>query len=305
MATTNRLDASGLLYEGSDFGKWRDALRLYFAQHFPDLSWSCNWGFPYPPSIRQREICDSIWWQVSPYVRYRVPEESRKSTGRLFSALRATARPFRFMDLPAEIRYSIYQLELPAKTHTQTLTLLKRRFGRSSPAFEYNGVSLVEPQILATSRQIRAEALPLYYKDSHVELMFSNRVYKARLISKLRPSRPTNADRVCAINRWAATIKPDSIRLLRKISVQLPFLAMCSLKGREDMLHFSLSTSNDKPKVHVTPHAWLNSVSQELLHNHASVVSNLAHVLNLEGEALIMVLMSRPDIWDQLKLADE
>ena len=230
---------------------------------------------------------------------------SRKSTGRLFSALRATARPFRFMDLPAEIRYSIYQLELPAKTHTQTLTLLKCRSGRPSPAFEYNGVSFLEPQILATSRQIRAEALPLYYINSSVELMFNNRVLKTWMISKKRLYRPTNADRVCAINGWAATIKPDSMRLLRKISVQLPLVTVCSPKGREDMLRFSLSISDGKPEVHVTPHVWLKPISQELLRNHASVVSNLAHVLKLEGEALIMVLMSRPDIWDHLELASD
>jgi hypothetical protein len=71
------------------------------------------------------------------------------------------------------------------------------------------------------------------------------------------------------------------------------------------MLRFSLRVSNGKPEIHITPHAWLKASSQELLRNHASVISNLAQTLKLEGEALIVVLVSRPDIWDQLELADK
>ena len=71
------------------------------------------------------------------------------------------------------------------------------------------------------------------------------------------------------------------------------------------MLRFSLSVSNGKPEIYVEPHARLKPASQELLRDHASVTSNLANMLKLEGEALIMVLMSRPDIWDQLELAEK
>ena len=95
------------------------------------------------------------------------------------------------------------------------------------------------------------------------------------------------------------------MRNLRRVSVQLPLLAMCSLEGCEDMLHLSLSIVNGKPKLHVAPHTWLNPASQKLLSDHVAAISNTAHTLKLEGEALIMVLISRPDIWDQLELADK
>jgi hypothetical protein len=42
-----------------------------------------------------------------------------------------------------------------------------------------------------------------------------------------------------------------------------------------------------------------------LLREHLSTISNLAHTLKLQGEALIMALVSRPEIWDQLELADK
>ena len=71
------------------------------------------------------------------------------------------------------------------------------------------------------------------------------------------------------------------------------------------MLHFSLSIVDGGPKFHVAPHKWLKPVSQDLLRDHASNIGRLAKTLKLEGEALIMVLTSRPDIWDQLELADQ
>jgi hypothetical protein len=97
MATTIKMDASGLLYEGSDFEKWKDSLRSIFAQHFPDLSWPRHRESPDAPVDLWSDVCDSIWWQVSPYIRTRVPKKDHVIPRELLSALRAAAQPFRFM----------------------------------------------------------------------------------------------------------------------------------------------------------------------------------------------------------------
>jgi hypothetical protein len=319
MATTNKLDASGLLYEGSDFEKWQRALRPILIQHFPGLYWpNPYWAFHLPPKVSNSDVCDSIWWQVSPHVRSRVPEEGRKTPGRLLSTLRATSQPFRFMDLPTEIRLRVYKIELAAKPSLQTFNLLTRTDDSALPPFEYNENLLTEPRILSASHHVRMEALPVYYRDISFNLVFNGRILKRIALLNhtdrlrqirsdpiIRRWRPTNAERVDAIHKWASTIVPDSMRNLRKISVQLPLLAICSRQGREDMLHFSLSIVNGEPKLHVAPHQWLKPVSQELLRDHASASSKLAQTLKLEGEALIMALVSRPEIWDQLELADK
>ena len=221
-------------------------------------------------------------------------------------ALQATARPFRFMDLPAEIRLRIYQLELTAKSSLQPFMLLKRRNATIAPPFEYNEAPLVEPCILSLSKQIRAEALPVYHRRIDVNLLFNDRAYGMfDLLLARHEDRPTNAERVDAMHRWASTITPDNIRNLRRISVQLPLLAICTTAGEEDMLHFSLTVINGRPELRIAPHVWLKPDSQELLRNHAGATSSMARTLKLEGEALIMVLVSRPEIWDRLELADE
>lgn len=317
METKNKLDASGLLYEGSDFEKWQSALQPILVQHFPGVSWSSPyWTCLLPPNVSGSDVSNCIRWQVSPYIRARVPEKDRKTPRELLLVLRATARPFRFMELPAEIRLRVYKLELPAKTSPQTLNLLKRVFGVSvTRTFQYKHDPLVEPQLLSINRQIRVEALPMHYRKLGVNLVFSARVYSKHTLNKLescilrarssqsRRYRPTNTERVNAIHRWALTVMPDSMRFLRRISVQLPLLAICSWGGSEDMLHLNIRVSNGKPELHVTPHTWLKPASQDLLRDHASAISNVAHTLKLEGEALILFLTSRPDIWDRLELA--
>lgn len=307
MATTNQLDASGLLYEGSDFEEWHRALRPILVQHFPGISWPSPYSRIYlPPKVSCRDVCESIWWHVSPHVRCRVSETDRELPQQLVLALQATAQPFRFMDLPAEIRLRIYQLELPAKNSMRRFTLFERRNGIIAPPFEYNKPPLNEPYILSISHQIRAEALPVYHRRIDVNLIFDHRAYsKFGLALARREYRPTNAARVDAMHRWASTITPDNIRNLRRISVQLPLLAICTTAGEEDMLHFSLTVIKSRPELRIAPHVWLKPDSQELLRNHAGAISSMARTLKLEGEALIMVLVSRPDIWDQLELTDK
>jgi len=319
MAQSKGLTASGLLYEGSDYQMWLDTLRPILMQHFPGLSIRSS-GHPahayqvcVPPNVRRSDVCDGIWWHVSPHVRSRVSEKERVSPTNLLSVLRHTARPFRFMDLPAEIRLKVYQLELAAKTSQHTSRLLRPVLG----AFEYRGNTISEPLISSVSRQIRVEALPVYYRGVSFDLLFNDRIFTTRALNivetrtrraqhgmKSRP-RPTNVERVCAVNKWASALKMDSIRLLRNISVQLPLLAICSHDQCEDMLRLSLRMIGGKPELKVAPHMWLKPDSQKLLRDHASAISSLAHTLKLEGEALIMFLTSRPDIWDQLELADK
>jgi hypothetical protein len=324
MAHSTGLTTSGLLYEGSNYKLWVNTLGPILAQHFPGLSItsSNDPAYPYsflrlPPTVRSSDLCDSIWWHVSPHVRSRVSEKDRKLPRRLFTVLHRTARPFRLMDLPVEIRRRIYRLGLAETTSSQTLTLLRPKPGRNPPWFEYNHAFLVEDKLLSINRQVRVETLPLHYREVSVDLIFNEREYSKNnlsiLVSRLRrvqsgesqKHRPTNTDRVKAMHRWASTMRPGSMRHLRRISVQLPLLAVCSPEGCEDMLRFSLSVIDGKPELRVAPHPWLKPVSQELLREHLSTISNLAHTLKLQGEALIMALVSRPEIWDQLELADK
>lgn len=161
--------------------------------------------------------------------------------------------------------------------------------------------------MLSINRQTHAEALPVFYQGKPIDLMFTRRIETTRALNSAKNNSPvwqapTNAERVRSINKWASKIIPDSTRLLRKISVQLPLLAI-SKNLREDMLQFSLDPVNGKLVLSVGKHAWLSPSSQSLLSDHTAAINKVAQSLKLEGEALIMVLTSCPKIWDQLELA--
>lgn len=183
--------------------------------------------------------------------------------------------------------------------------------------FEPVDKSLRETALLSTSRQIRIEALPLNIQRTTFGFTFNKRIRSDRSLAivkrdlsmtKRDPWRrpfPTTAERASTINSWASTLKPDSLRLLRKASMQLPLLRVCSKEGTDDMLHFSLTPHNGRLELSVEDHAWLEPDAQQLLRDHTTATNELAKSLKVEGEALIMVLTSRPDIWNQLELTEE
>jgi hypothetical protein len=310
MQATSKLETSGLLYEGSDFAAWLDSLRTILAQqlaglrvkHTPATGYICV----LPLSHTIRDVCACIWWHVSPHIRSRVPEYDRQNTHRLLNALNRTARPFHLLDLPAEIRLKVYGLALAQSTSQTTLMLLEREQGGGG-SFRVTDEHQPESPLLSTSRQLRSEALPIFHQVNPVSLMFMPSIKTVHALGAATSHMghrkiPTNAQRVDAMNQWASNLMPESTRLPRKVSVQLPLLAIYS-EPNEDMLHFTLSPVDGKLVLKVEEHAWLDSDSQELLSDHAATISKLAQSLKLEGEALIMVLTSRPDIWDQLELA--
>jgi hypothetical protein len=66
-------------------------------------------------------------------------------------------RPFRFLDLPAELRNTIYEL---AVVHPNTV-FIRRSSTTSKPEYEQP-----IPVLLSTSRQIRHEVQPIYYSQN-------------------------------------------------------------------------------------------------------------------------------------------
>ena len=85
--------------------------------------------------------------------------------------------------------------------------------------------------------------------------------------------------------------------------MQLPAIPVRDIL-RDGMLGISLDLVDSKFELRVKEHVRLKPKSQRLLTDHAAAISKLAQSLKLQGEALIMFLTSRPDMWDQLELAN-
>lgn len=325
----NHLIASGLLYEGSDFTSWRRALRQVLKVHYPRIEILCatnNHRKHLIKGVDPRDYSDItaiIWWQVSPHVSSRVPEQCRKTPHRLLNALAATAQPFRAMDLPADIRRRIYDFVSASEPSEVWVTLMRRktpilRYAKEHVLpFEHVKEPVHEPPLASTNRQIRTEFLLVYYQTITFGFIFSDRIQSRRAqlkcendleLSEEYPGRrplPTIAERTDAINTWASRLEPGIVKSLRRISMQLPLFGICSKLGSEDMLHFNLTSRDGKLELSVEDHTWLDPGSQQLLRDHTSHINKLAQSLKADGHALIMVLTSRPDIWDQLELVDD
>jgi hypothetical protein len=140
------LTKAAMLYEGA-FEEWWSHLRAmwrirqnYSAEIEFDSSGYGHVGFGTTMSLP--ELCRS----VSPVLLRRVPASELQSAETLLPALKVGSRPFRLMDLPMEIRLSIYgyiplYLDLAVWTNGWRPSRI--------------------PSLLVCSRQVRKEALPL------------------------------------------------------------------------------------------------------------------------------------------------
>jgi hypothetical protein len=315
MPQSSGLTASGLLYEGN-FDEWLSRMHAVLAQHGCSIRTNASGLLGVSRnscSETAKEVASILWYNASPNFRLRVPEKHRESPTALIRALRKLARPFRLMDLPRAVWSSICLKSIITSHESEEIRLLKRTRDIGTPnKFEDTNQVIFEAPLLAVNRLIRLEFLSIYYLKTY-DLVFTERYYSCyysktavRSIAQhpeLYP-RPTNPERVAAINVWVSRSKPDSLTYLRNISIQLPLFAVCELP-RDGMLHIRLKPGDDWYELAVEEHAWLTPNSQRLLLDHAAAISKLARSLKLQGQALIMFLTSRPDMWDQLELAED
>lgn len=311
MPQSSDLTASGLLYEGN-FDQWLPRMRAILAQHGcrlqadPSGSLKVHCG---SCKATAKEVATVIWSHTSPNFSLRVPEEDRESPTALITALRDLARPFRLMDLPHSIWLPICLGSLTPCDFKEIRLLERPSDDGTSQQFKDTNQRIIEAPLLSVNRLIRLEHLTIYHLLTPYDLVFTKRCYSKRALlcvqqSPERCPRPTNAERISAINAWVSRSTLDSLTVLRKISFRLPLLAVCKVP-REDMLNINLKIGHDWWELVVEEHPWLNSDSQLLLSDHATATSKLARSLKLQGQALIMFLTSRPNIWDQLELAED
>lgn len=268
------LTTSGLLYEGN-FDEWLPRMRAILSQQhdatiiFYDVSGGTN----------REEVADTIWWQVSRHVRTRTPETSRKNPSRLIKALHEVARPFRLDDLSPEVRIRIYSMVFSSHNDfCVPLPMENYRVLRESPNKDGRSV-------LCVGRRMRAEALPLYYKDRQVCFMWHRAVQRhAGLGAEIAKS----------INGWASMLTPETLKSLRNISLHI-FGPTTHYNIR-----LSLVMVGGSPEIRYDHEMARNKKALYLVREHAATVSRVTQVLKLQGEALILFLTCRPDMWDRM-----
>lgn len=136
-----------------------------------------------------------------------------KSTCQRNAPSNATPQPFRFLDLPAQIRNHIYRLLLHKETRKR-LSMAKLTSGIDLDPYEdwlrWQHNSL-EPAILATSRAVHHEAAAIMYGTQP----FSVRITGASLGT------------VWAVGSQGTFIPPRYMRLIRRFKVQVDLEYCC------------------------------------------------------------------------------
>ena len=100
---------------------------------------------------------------VRPQLLDRIADEEKGSVDRLLAGLRKLANPFRFLDLPAELRTDVYSCILGYEA------MLRIPSGKSERGDRSAG-SASQPSLTMVSRQLRNETLPLYYQLNSFKL---------------------------------------------------------------------------------------------------------------------------------------
>jgi len=157
----------------------------------------------------------------------RVPDMSLSHAHDFFEALRTRAQPFRFMDLPTELRYDIIRCAFQESHHPTRFIHLNGRSRRDV---------IVDhpPRLTLVNNEFPTQALQQYFGRSH----FIVRSEKWGLIGRESPSLSSHgfvfgSDKTMdAVLRWTRCYGPEHLRWLTHVSIELPYSAV-SLSIRE------------------------------------------------------------------------
>lgn len=117
------------------------------------------------------------------------------TVGRMRKSRTIRDRHFRFMDLPAELRNSIYELALVDRTNEAPISIIKRH-GRSQDG------SHGPRALLEVSQQVRKETLPIYYGGNSFSIHTTEEDWELYV--------------------WLHAVGPDALRCLQHLDIRAP-----------------------------------------------------------------------------------
>ncbi|CAK4033247.1 Hypothetical predicted protein [Lecanosticta acicola] len=274
---SSNLTQGGLLYEGN-YDEWvarMDAIlhvngfEMYVSTHHLDF-WQGFVGLPEWTQGRQ-DAAAIVCSQISPALRRRVLNFKDLPQNRIvdpFGLLSRIARPFPYLwKLPSEVRNTVY--------------------GYALGIHGENSISICEdyrrwPALLQVSREVRGEALKLYFSKGN----FCLRLYQS----------VADTDRSDHMENylwpWLRIIVRDNLKHLSRFTLE------CEVDRDVRIVKFAFSEG----VLTVRHPKRLSSDSKTELGQKMSAAVNLSRLLNIGGESIALALLMDPHLWDSSTL---
>ncbi|KAK4548264.1 hypothetical protein LTR36_010134 [Oleoguttula mirabilis] len=269
------LTLSGLLYEGN-YGIWIVRMDAVLKTHFGQYT-TKNLPKDFRPRLvlprlpvtraRQAAACEVIKdvatvirVHVQPNLLARVPQSYRDDGRALLACLQGCAKPFRILGLPVEIRMMVYEHILPKGIKIQDMI-----------------------PITHVSRLMRKETLPLYF----ARISFRGKVDVAG-----NDQAKSNTVTLLA-RKLADNVLRDNVKQLRSFTLCLEGVPASNGSETGPELHFTFSADNGLRLTCTN----LPDSAATVLQKHVTVVEANRKTLRLQGEAIILALISKPELW--------
>jgi len=296
------------LYEGEgNFDAWLERmdglLHMHRLQdeHHSTLGehWNSQEGLYMYDHSNFDQVLAILRWNLSPGLMERVPAKDLTNLNDFIYAMFRHSKPFRIMDLPPELRAMIIELLYDSLSQdTQTVDLMA------------DAVLEIIPVIAHVKCEFRSQTLGLHAAKTHFILRSESEVdTRLRKTSRLA-NYGFNIDSTYvsdAVLAWARLFRPRHLKLLRRVSIELPPHAIKRSMGgwraeASVLRHSKLQFSFSKTGLEVVENTCLSRARRELLEEHVEAVGKTAEFLGLQGEALFMALTSNKMIWSRLAL---
>ncbi|KAK5708733.1 hypothetical protein LTR17_020443 [Elasticomyces elasticus] len=256
-----------ILYEGN-YAEWQERVDGLLEIHDFEV-WDFNYGlWIYPDALctlRTSLAMSLIKPSVSAALMNRVPVAQRDNVNELLGSLKALAKPFRLNDLPPELRARIYGFHFGQAVRYIT-TGGPREWAKQSPS-----------KLLLVSRATRAEALPIFFDGLEVRFV--------------GPRTPLEnfADTERSILSWVETNVKEDVKYLRRLRIEVPVV----IGGKYDItVTFSMQTG-----LRAEYSSELPDKRRQRWEKHIKKIEASRKALGLQGEAIIMAVTTKAEIW--------
>lgn len=225
-------------------------------------------------------------WLIKRYVRPelldRVPEDCKNDMNRLMVELKKAAKPFRLMDLPSELRTSIYRVALRRESPVTLLATPRPESKTGTKRLE------MPPPLTKVSRIVREETMPLYFQLNVFRMALNHLPLDGSFDSMKQD---------IEVIKWAKAHK-IWLKHLRKLNVSLKPVKFPHTDKKIPLTIGAIYT----PKVGLQVH-WPDALPSEGCLAQERQVESYRRFLDLEGEALAMLWTADVKVWEGFRKA--